>query len=113
MKDILEGLVKLAGHLDSKGFVQEADMADTIAKSIHAEMLKELSAPAKPGAPAKPEDAKPGTSGDEEEESEEENMAPIGMKMDDESCMQQAAANLKQVQMRRRARQRKLLVDKV
>ena len=98
MKEILAALINLANHLDAKNMPEEANFADKIAKEVHASMDEEKS---------------DGT--DEVEEKAEEDMMPP-MEMEEEpdekaECyMNEAAANLKKIQLRKRARARMLLV---
>lgn len=91
MREIIASLIKLADHLDNKGFSEEASLADDIIKSVHAAYMEE----------PKPE------------EKEEEKMMPMKneKEMDEaEACvMKDADANLQAIQLRRRARSRRLL----
>ena len=88
MKEILSSLIKLADHLDKQGFHAEADQADAIVKKITAatvcEKCKAVECKCEPV--------------------EEEKLVPTKT---EEACM--AEANLQKVQMRRRARRRRLM----
>lgn len=94
MKELIPSLVQLADHLDKKGFKKEADFADQIVRKI-AEEVEEGK-----------EDEKDG-------EMEEEGMMPA-MMQEEPKCastvvIKNAKENLEKVQLRIRARQRRLL----
>lgn len=100
MKEILSSLVKLANHLDQKGYTEEANFADGIIREMQASLDKQAEYKEAPA----------------EEAEVVEEMMPMkdDKEMEEaESCvMKDAEANLKKVQMRRRARRRSLLVKK-
>lgn len=97
MKRVVEALVKLANHLDNKGYHAEADMADGIVQKITA--MEEVPDEAEQMQPMK------------DEEVEEEAPEKKAEEVDENNCvMKDAEANLRLVQMRRRARQRRLML---
>lgn len=93
MKEIISSLIKLADHLDKKGFSAEANQADLIISKIATEET--------PCEKCK-EAACDGAC--------EAGLAPTKQ---EPCCMavdEKAEANLKKVQMRRRARRRLLMI---
>jgi hypothetical protein len=98
MKEIISALVKLADHLDTKGYHKEASLADEIIKKAHSYLQK------------KAEDEEDGMEKDGEEK---EMMAPMADEEKEKVKDGEEAAcmgNLKHVQLRQRARQRRLLL---
>lgn len=102
MKEIIPDLVRLADHLDKKGFDKEASFADAIIKRVHAYVNKKAEGEQDEEKP----DDKEMMSPMKDEDPAEEDKKPDAQ----EACCMKADANLKVIKLRQRARQRRLML---